>query len=751
MPQLAAGDGMPLYSFASALLDIGLFLTILGGLFILLQLFLDARHGSTVTSPHPLRLSDPVAWSGFVITTIALLTTLASAILLYAFATHDFIVEYVAQYSDRTLPLFYRLTAFWAGQDGSLLFWAWCVAISGAAFVLLPAFKQLSTQTKLWFCLFFLAIMGFFLLLLAYWSNPFDTLDFVPKDGRGLNPLLQDPGMIFHPPVLFLGYGGFVVPGCLALAQALSGNLFIQKENNPVEESWEQASRPFILGAWAFLTAGIILGAWWAYMELGWGGYWAWDPVENASLIPWLVSTAYLHTAVIGSRRGKLQRINVFLMALTTISAFFATYLVRSGVVQSLHAFGSGTVGTPLIIFMLASVYLSLAIAVCAPGPDQKKPPQALAHTLNALILAGFTVIMWYAFQGEVAPTFLIVAFVLLLLPLPILYRSPNPHAEPLEDLTSKEGLLVLVAWLLLALSFIILIATMWPVIIDTLKINARFLPGFIAARLPQNPSGLDISFYNTTCLPLFTFLAVLLLVCPFRKWKLSPGTLGFSQPKLPAAAFLTALILAGGLWTAGITHPVALVAAASSLAGILGIVTLFASNRQLFSVRSLLAAHGTHIGVLLIVLGIAFSGPYQEQYTLQLAREQVAPIGLYQIKLNQLYEGESQIGADGKPNFRFVEAELIVADKDGVPLGVLSPQRRLYANFEDQTYAQVDTLFSLGREVYATLLGIDENARATLTIHVNPLVNWLWIGGTIMCIFPFFGLRRVRRMQTDQ
>jgi cytochrome c-type biogenesis protein CcmF len=154
---------------------------------------------------------------------------------------------------------------------------------------------------------------------------------------------------------------------------------------------------------------------------------------------------------------------------------------------------------------------------------------------------------------------------------------------------------------------------------------------------------------------------------------------------------------------------------------------------------------------VLLVVLGVAFSGPYQEQYTLHLARDQATSIGSYQIKLNQLYEGESRVGTDGTPNVRFIEAELIVGDKNGAPLGVLSPQRRLYANFESQTYAEVDTLFSLGKEIYATLLSIDESGRATLTVNVNPLVNWLWIGGTVMCIFPFFGLRRVRRMKTDQ
>lgn len=753
---------MPLYSVASSLLDIGFLVTFLAGLFILVQLFLGTQYGpadiapssgqSAVTPPFfPGVFFNPVLWGEIAVAGTALLATLASAILLYAFISQDFIVEYVAQYSDRTLPFFYRITAFWAGQDGSLLFWAWSVAISGAIFVLLPSFGRLSTQTKLWFCLLFLCIMGFFLLLLSLWSNPFETLDFTPRNGRGLNPLLQNPGMIFHPPLLFLGYGGFVVPGCLALAQTLSGNLFTHKEDGTDEESWEQASRPFILIAWALLTAGIVLGAWWAYMELGWGGYWAWDPVENASLIPWLVASAYLHTAVIGSRRGKLQRTNVFLMALTTISAFFATYLVRSGVVQSLHAFGSGTVGAPLVIFILAFLYFSLAVILCAPGPEQKKPPRTVAWVLHGLILAGFAVATGYAYQGAQLPAFVAPACIVLLLLMPVLYRSPNSRAEPLEEITSKEGLLLLVAWVLLALSFIILIATMWPVIIDTLRTHSGFVPSFIRSRLPQSSSGLDANFYNNTCLPLFALFSLLLTICPFRKWKVCAGASGFSQPGLFAATLIAALILAAGLWAAGMTKLTVLVATACSLAAILGIILLFGTNRQLLSVRSTFAAHGIHIGLLMMVIGVAFSGPYQEQYTLQMTKGQIADAGAYQIKLTQLYEGESQIGPDGNPNFRFLEAELLIADKSGRPVGMLSPQRRLYTNFETQTYAEVDTRFSLGREIYVTLLSIDENERAVLAVNINPLVNWLWIGGTVMCIFPFFGLRRVRRMKTDQ
>ena len=271
---------------------------------------------------------------------------IASAILIYALASYDFSLVYVASYTDRLLPLFYRITAFWAGQAGSMLFWAFSVAICGGLFQLTRSYKSLTPDTRLWYWVFYLGIMSFFGLILVTWNNPFLMNHAVPQDGNGLNPLLQNPGMIFHPPLLFLGYGGFVIPSCLALAQALS-------RRQADEAAWTDVARPFTLAAWAMLTAGIVLGGWWAYMELGWGGYWAWDPVENASLIPWLIATAALHTMLIQTRRNKLHGVNVFLMALTTISAFFATYLVRSGVVQSVHAFGSGGVGVPLLLFIL--------------------------------------------------------------------------------------------------------------------------------------------------------------------------------------------------------------------------------------------------------------------------------------------------------------------------------------------------------------------------------------------------------------
>lgn len=632
--------------------------------------------------------------------------TISSLILLNAFAIGDFSVMYVAQYSDKTLPLFYRLTAFWAGQPGSMLFWGWSVAISGLLFTALPAYTKLSQETQLWYWTFFMAIMAFFLLLVTAWNNPFIVFASPPADGQGLNPLLQNPGMIFHPPLLFLGYGGFVVPGCLALAQTLSSRLTPQTRDGIKEHPWAEVSRPFILVAWLLLTAGIILGAWWAYMELGWGGYWAWDPVENASLIPWLVATAYLHTAVIETRRGKLRRINVFLMALTTISAFFATYLVRSGVIQSLHAFGDGGVGAPLILFVLFS--LGITIYITAKS------------------------------------------------------REGSPA---LEDTLSKEGLLTFVAWILLALSFIILIATMWPVIVNGLLWVRGYAP-FLHSILPAEPRGLEPDFYNRTCLPLFALLGVLLLFCPFRQWKK-----GWSFPMLMAAAAVVAVGLALYFRSMGMAHPIALVGASAAFAAIFGIIIMFIAKPSLLNIPTAIGAHGVHIGVLMMIAGVAFSGPYQTKYELTMNRDKKSQATIqnfvgatsdtgflsflrpspdtYTLRLTGLYEGESQIAADGRPNFIYLQANLDVFKGDTY-LGTLEPQQRKYSNFHDQTATEVATLPSLGNEIYATLLKVDSEGTAYLHVNVNPLINWLWVGGILMCLFPFFGLGRTARVKEN-
>lgn len=580
---------------------------------------------------------------------------LASAILLHALYWQDFSLQYVASYTDRVLPLFYRLTAFWAGQPGSMLFWALSVALSGSIFALTGSYKRLSSGARLWYWVFFYAIMAFFALVLTAWSNPFLLLNPVPADGNGLNPLLQNPGMIFHPPLLFWGYGGFTVPACLALAQGLAGR------GN--DESWFRLTRPFIILSWVFLTAGIVLGAWWAYMELGWGGYWAWDPVENASLIPWLIATAALHTLIVEDRRGKLTRVNVLMMALTTISAFFATYLVRSGVVQSVHAFGDGGVGTPLSLFILAFTVVSVFIASTMPR-----------------------------------------------------------ESESLAGPESREGFLSMVAWVLPAMAVIILMATMWPV---------------ISKIWTETPSGLDATFYNRVCLPLGVLLMIMMAVCPWVGWK--GGIRDKKKLYTVLGVFVACLV---GVWAAGYRQPLALVATAASAAAIAGIILLL-SDANVRRQSGIWGALGTHLGMALLAIGVAFSGPYTESKDMTLAKGKTDQVGQYSVTLMDIESG-------GRPGYEYLAATLRIKEGDK-ELGVLKPERRIYEKFGSMQFSEVDVIPSLGNELYASLLGLDEEMQVLVKVSIEPLVNWLWIGGTLMCLLPLAGLRRrVRNKDAD-
>lgn len=568
---------------------------------------------------------------------------LASALLLHALFWEDYSLEYVASYTDKVLPVFYRLTAFWAGQPGSMLFWALGTAIFGCIYFVAKDARGQEESTSLWFWAFFHTIMAFFCLVLTCWSNPFMVLDPVPVDGHGLNPLLQNPGMIFHPPLLFLGYAGFTVPCCLGLAQLLAG----------VPPTWGPTTRPFFIVSWVLLTAGIVLGAWWAYMELGWGGYWAWDPVENASLLPWLVGSAAIHILAIQAYMGKLNRAAVLLMALTVVSAFFATYLTRSGVIQSVHAFGDGGVGTPLTIFVVASFLLCLWICIASPS-----------------------------------------------------------NGEDMGDFFSREGSLVLVAWIFVALAAIILLATMWPVLSKIWGSAAQ---------------GLDASFYNRVCLPLGTGLIALLCICFCLDWRH-----GLARPGLFYAICGAFLASGTAIWLAGYHKPLALLATACSTAAICAMTVQGIQGRK--SLRKIAIA-GLHLGVAILALGIAFSGPYTTERDLMLAKGQQETVGPYLVTLENIQDGEGR-------GYDYLRAVLKIS-RDGTQVGILKPERRIYAKFGDMQFSEVDVINGLGKDIYASLLGMDEDHKILVKVSLEPLVNWIWIGGTIMCLLPLVGLGR--------
>ena len=283
----------------------------------------------------------------------ALSLTVASAALIVLLLRKDFSVEYVSQYTSRSLSVFYTVGAFWAGQAGSLLLWAWTLSLVGAGVV----FQNRARNRDLmpWVTLTIGIVLLFFTVLVMFYANPFVKLPVAPPDGQGLNPLLQNYGQWVHPIALYLGFVGFTVPFAFAVAALVTGKL---------GDRWIRSVRRWTLWAWVLLTAGILFGARWAYVELGWGGYWAWDPVENASLLPWLLGTAYLHSVVVQEKRGMLRVWNVALAVGAFALSIFGTFLTRSGIISSVHAFAESSMGPLLLAFAFAAIVVGTILIV---------------------------------------------------------------------------------------------------------------------------------------------------------------------------------------------------------------------------------------------------------------------------------------------------------------------------------------------------------------------------------------------------
>ena len=279
--------------------------------------------------------------------------TLASGILIYNLVIGNFQLEYVASYTSTQLPKIYRISAFWAGQDGSLLFWGWLLSLF-AVVVLFQNRRGNRTLTP--YALAVLAtITLFFISLNVFIANPFELLPFTPAEGRGLNPILQMPLMVTHPPTLFLGYVGVAVPFAFAIAALITREL---------GDTWLRTIRRWTLFSWFFLGAGLLVGGMWAYVELGWGGYWAWDPVENAALMPWLMITAFLHSVMIQEKKGMLKMWNMSLIILAFGLSIFGTFLTRSGVVSSVHSFATSSIGPMFLGFVIVSMVASFWLLV---------------------------------------------------------------------------------------------------------------------------------------------------------------------------------------------------------------------------------------------------------------------------------------------------------------------------------------------------------------------------------------------------
>jgi cytochrome c-type biogenesis protein CcmF len=324
------------------------------------------------------------------------LLTACLMLLAWAFLSFDFSVRYVANNTNLGTPFYYRLTAVWGALEGSIVLWAWMVSL----YTLIVVLRHRRTARELypWVLSVMLGVLAFFVLVMTVPAPVFQRLTPVPPDGRGLNPLLEDSGMITHPVALYLGFTGFTVPFAFAVAALVTGR---------VGDAWITATRRWTITAWYFLSLGLLIGGWWSYHVLGWGGYWAWDPVENAAFMPWLTGTAFLHSVMIQERRRMLRLWNLALVIMTFALTLFGTFLTRSGVIASVHAFSQGSIGVLFLSFLGLVLMLALALlawrweALGAQGELDSVISRESAFLLNNVLLvaAAFTV-----FFGTVFP-----------------------------------------------------------------------------------------------------------------------------------------------------------------------------------------------------------------------------------------------------------------------------------------------------------------------------------------------------------
>src|SRR5947208_6485743 len=317
---------------------------------------------------------------------VAFFLILASAALIASFLTHDFGLSYVAQHSNQAMPWYYTASAFYGGQEGSLLYWALMLSIFSAIFVFTA--KRAPAVLVPYVMATLMGIETFLLIVLTTVSNPFVRLPVPLADGVGLNPLLMDPGMLIHPPMLLMGYMSFSVPFAFAVAAMITGKL---------DSEWLRSIRRWMLVAWSIQTLGLVLGAWWAYHVLGWGGYWGWDPVENAALLPWLTATAFLHSAMVQERRGMLKVWNLSLIIASFALSIFGTFEVRSGIINSVHSFAYSAIGAYFLGFLCIVIVFSIALFVFRL--PKLRPEQEFdsvisregSFLLNNLLLVGIT------------------------------------------------------------------------------------------------------------------------------------------------------------------------------------------------------------------------------------------------------------------------------------------------------------------------------------------------------------------------
>jgi cytochrome c-type biogenesis protein CcmF len=622
------------------------------------------------------------------------LLTISALSIIYLLVNGNYEVEYVASVTSNSMPFYLKVTALWGGQAGSLVFWSWLMAAFASAVTLRKWDRD--REFLPWVIVVSLATLAFFLLLIIFVENPFARLWqtvsgnviaamfqpagsslFVPTDGSGLNPLLRHPGMIIHPPMLYLGFVSFVIPFAFAFAALVTGRS---------DDRWIRITRRWTLVAWLFLSLGLILGGRWAYDVLGWGGYWGWDPVEIAAFMPWLTGTAFLHSVMIQEKRGIFKHWNMLLIILTYDLVIFGTFLTRSGVLSSVHAFAQSAIGPLFFSFIGLTFTVSLALLL-------KR---------------------WNSLKSEAVMT----------------------------SWLSREGLFLLNNLLFMGILVVCFWGVIFPLISEAL--------GFVGQRIPALASvftGEKVTFgaewYERATAPLFAGLLLLMGVAPLAAWRHSTSkTLGRAIWK-PS---LAALVVVIGVFSTGMRSWAALFA--FGLVAFSAAVNLYefwrgAEARHRRSGESLPVAlwrliersrrryggYTIHLGIVLMAVGVIGIEMFQTETQGTISIGEQMTLGRYVITYDQLNVFDTDDG-------RNVAQAAISVYKDGEYVGRLNPRRDYY--YESQQPMTIPGVRSSWEDDFYVLL-VDwqpvSTQGATFKIYHNPLVNWLWLGGFVFIL----------------
>ena len=595
---------------------------------------------------------------------------LAFFCLLNELLVSNFNLQYVAQYTSYETPVFFKVTALWAGQAGSLLFWSFITSLFTVTYI----FTTLRKMEKLKFHSYIIIsfIYSFFIILSSFIANPFEPVssDIVVQNGNGLNPLLQNFFMAIHPPILYVGFTGSAIIFVMALAASISKDISFE---------WAQSIRRWSLFVWTFLSAGIILGGYWAYNELGWGGYWAWDPVENSSLMPWLTLTAFIHSSMIQEKRGMLKKWNFLLATSTYILVILGTFITRSGIISSVHSFTAENLGPVFFTF------LSLLII----------------YTL-----------FWFLKRKSYLNT-----------------------PDKIDSFSSREGGFLYNNLILILMCFTIMWGTLFPILSEAWDGNKIYV---------------GASFFNQLNIPIGLVLLFLMGIGPLLSWNYTSRNVLLSRFKVPMIiSFSSGLIYLIFSTLFQLYVFVAIMGVSFTLSSILGefyksykkqtrasnffdaLVRMFLSNRHQNG------GYIVHIGIVLLFIGF-IGRAFEVEKEFSLSPGEQIYFANYVFKLNS-------IKSEARDNHYAFLSDIDVVDNNNQLLTNLKPEKRIYFYWNSdpekrQPHSELDIHSTIQKDIYSIFSAYDAQKNiGYFKIMINPLVNWVWIGGVLMVLGSLF------------